>query len=263
MTDFHIHTSFSPDGTSTIEEYCLQAQSIGCTHFAVCDHLDIGYPDRRFESIISPSFYISTIEKARKLFPELNISLGMEAGYIPSSALQTAMHLSMLPLDFVINSVHVVDGQDPYFPEYFENKTRENAYNRYLECVYESLDAPYDFSVLGHITYVSRTAPYLPAAIEWRDAKEILDAILLRTVYLGKGLEINTSSIKSTGSTMPTESILRRFNELGGEIVTIASDAHNISRLCSNYSYASTLLQQCGFEYTAVFQNMQPIMLKL
>jgi len=263
MIDCHLHTNFSPDGSSTLEEYCLRAAEIGCSRFAVCDHLDIGYPDIQFETDIHPAEYTEAIHNARKSYPQLQISLGIEAGYMTETAQRTAMFLTLLPLDFVINSVHVVGGTDPYYSEYFDQKTREQAYLPYLEAVYESLDAPYDFSVLGHITYVSRTAPYLAPGIEWRDAPDLLDAILMRIIYLGKGLEVNSSSLHRIGSAMPSASIVKRYRELGGELITFGSDAHNANRLCADYTVICELLKQCGFQYIAFYKNMKPEMISL
>lgn len=263
MTDQHLHTIFSPDGSSPMEEYCKHAEKTGCSALTFCDHLDIGYPDPKFESSIDPAAYIESFSQCRSAHPSLQLGLGIEAGYVPDASLRTAMFLTMLPLDFVINSVHVVQGLDPYFPEYFSEKTREQAYQAYLEAVFDSLDAPYDFSVLGHITYVSRSAPYLSPAIQWREFPDLLDAILMRTIYLGKGLELNTSSLKRIDTPMPSAGILRRYRELGGEIVTIGSDAHNSNRLCADFDRATDILADCGFRYYALFQNMQPVMLSL
>ena len=50
MYDFHIHTTFSPDGQSTAEEYCRRAELIGCDGICITDHLDIDYPDRAGEA---------------------------------------------------------------------------------------------------------------------------------------------------------------------------------------------------------------------
>ena len=54
-----------------------------------------------------------------------------------------------------------------------------------------------------------------------------VDEILSLLVKNEKALEINTSGLRQKlGKTMPEEDVVRRFKQLGGEFVTVGSDAH-------------------------------------
>ena len=258
MYDFHIHTTFSPDGQSSAEEYCRRAEIIGCDGICITDHLDIDYPDRRFEN--REGVMLSAVQQERLREKGYNVFRGIEAGYAASAQQETARLLGGMKLDYVINSVHVVDGQDPYYPEFFENKSREGAYRRYLETVYESLDACYDYSVVGHLGYIYRHAPYPLQVMQWREFPDLYDAILMRVIYLGKGLEVNTSSLRTSGDTMACMSVLRRYKELGGEIITLGSDAHAVRRLCEGFEQTRQLLLSSGMKYLAIYRDMKPEM---
>lgn len=257
MIDYHVHTSFSPDGQSTLEEYCKRAELIGCEGFCVTDHLDLGYSDPKFENVQGVQASARAQQEARKT-SKIQILRGVEAGYKAETANETAMVLSGLEFDYIINSVHEVGGKDPYFPEFFEDKTRTEAYGAYLEAVYESLDAPYEYSVVGHLGYVYRHAPYPLAVMEWSEFPDLYDGILMRLIYLGKGLEINTSSMRTSGSLMPCISVLRRYVELGGEIITLGSDSHAVRRLCEGFSHTRELLLASGVRYLADFKELKP-----
>lgn len=60
-----------------------------------------------------------------------------------------------------------------------------------------------------------------------REYQDVIDEILRKLVSLGKGIELNTGGFKyGLGHPNPTEEIIRRYRELGGDIITIGADAH-------------------------------------
>ena len=55
----------------------------------------------------------------------------------------------------------------------------------------------------------------------------ILDAILRMIIENGKGIEVNTAGLKyGMSDPNPHHEIIKRYMELGGEIITIGSDGH-------------------------------------
>ena len=93
---------------------------------------------------------------------------------------------------------------------------------------------------------------------------DILDEILKVLITKGIGLECNTAGFKyGLGHPNPTEDILIRYRELGGEILTLGSDGHAPEHLAYDFNKIGTLLQNCGFRYYTIFQNRKPKFLKL
>ena len=256
--DYHLHTRLSYDGQGDLLEYCARAEELGLDELCVTEHLDIGCAQMEFTPH-EQKIYLEQFEKARGQFPGLEMRFGMEIGFRPDTHVESAMFISALPLDFVINTIHEINDMDPYFGGYFEGKSREEAYFEYLELVLDSLDAAYPFNVLGHIGYPARYAPYLCPSIEYREFPELIDAILLRTIYDGKGIEINTSAMKQLGKTMPSQSIIARYRELGGEFITVGSDAHAPAKLGLNFAQAEALIKELGFKYITSYQDFKPI----
>lgn len=263
MRDYHFHTTQSPDGKSSLTEYCRQAQILGCTEICVTDHMDIGYSKPQFEGEKDVTIHYRQVLAAQKAFPGLKIKLGIEVGYKAQSQHETAMLLAGAPFDFIINSVHEINNSDPYFPEFFEGKSRDEAYSSYLETVFESLDACYDFSVIGHIGYIARYAPFPAPQIQHYDYPDLFDAILMRIIYLGKGIEVNTSSLRQLHTPVPTQSILKRYKELGGEYITIGSDAHHAAALCTGYNEALALLKSLGYKYITEYNQLKPVQIPI
>ena len=120
-----------------------------------------------------------------------------------------------------------------------------------------------DFDVLGHITYISklRARPSL-RVIPPEDHMELVVAIMENLISKGKGLEINTSGVDRCGGFLPTADFFRRFKELGGEIVTIGSDAHNAERV-GQYSREACEIFKEIFGYVCTFEERRPVFHKL
>lgn len=84
----------------------------------------------------------------------------------------------------------------------------------------------------------------------------ILDAILRRIIELGKGIELNTGGYHyGLGQPNPCTEIIRRYRELGGEIITIGADAHTPDKIGYDFDKAAQVLHDCGFTYYNVFRG--------
>ena len=92
--------------------------------------------------------------------------------------------------------------------------------------------------------------------------RELLDEILHQLAQKGKGLEMNTSGVDRCGDFLPYAPYFRRFKELGGEIVTVGSDAHTASRV-GQYSHRACEILKDIFGYVCTFENRQPVFHKL
>ena len=78
------------------------------------------------------------------------------------------------------------------------------------------------------------------------------------------GLELNTGGYHyGLGEPNPCSQVIRRYRELGGEIVTIGADAHDPSKVAYGFEKAADLLADCGFTYYTVFCGRKPQFLKL
>ena len=149
-------------------------------------------------------------------------------------------------------------------PRFFEGLTRKQAYLKYFKEVLQNIKKyNNEFDVYGHLDYVVRYGGYDEKSIEYREFREILDEIIFNLVRKDKGLEINTSGIRyGLGYPHPNIEILKRYQELGGHIVTIGSDAHNYHDLGSNFDLAIEILEAAGFDEITMFHRRQPEFIK-
>lgn len=261
MFDFHIHSRVSFDGHDTGEALALAAKNAGLKEICFTDHLD--YDPLEQMGILAFDTEAYNAEYDHLDIPGLKIRRGMEFGMTADNAAQFKADLQRRPFDFVLGSIHFVDDLDVYFPEFWAGKTVFQAERRYLEATLECVQIHSDFDVLAHLTYIGKTSAHpAPRAVPYSEHRELIDEILRCLVAKGKGLEMNTSGVDRCGDYLPSADIFRRFRELGGEIVTVGSDAHRCDRV-GQYSHRACEVLTEIFGHVCTFDNRQPVFHKL
>ena len=257
MFDFHMHSRVSFDGKASGLDMARAAAEKGLKAICFTDHMD--YDPMDPEHVLSYH-----IEDYRREYDDLQIAgltvcKGMEFGLLEDNQDVFARDRSLYPYDFIIGSVHFVDGLDPYFAEYWRNTTQENGELRYLEAILKCVKVQDDFDVLGHMTFISKcrfNPVKRPVLLSWH--RELADEIFKVLIEKGKGIEMNTSGVDRCGVYLPDPEYLRRFHELGGEIVTVGSDAHNVDRV-GKYCREGCEIVRDIFGYVCTFQNRKPV----
>lgn len=261
MFDYHMHSIVSFDGHDTPKSMVQSALQAGLKEICFTDHVDDDprgvHNDDRFTIESYNAAYDALVT------PGLKIRRGLEFGMLVNNQPLLKWYLSQRHFDFVIGSMHYADDWDAYYPEYWDGKTQQQAELTYMDATLECVKAHDDFDVLGHLTYISkarsnptkRLIPY-----EWY--RELFDEILKVLVSKGKGLEINSSGVDRCGDFLPSAEYLNRFKELGGQIVTIGSDAHTADRVGQHMHRACQIVQDI-FGYVCTFEDRKPIFHKL
>ena len=93
--------------------------------------------------------------------------------------------------------------------------------------------------------------------------REQIDKILRMLILRGKALELNMSGLRAKlKEPMPPVDILKRYKQLGGELITIGSDAHHIEHVGYGIKEGMEILCDAGFGYFAFYRGRKPVMLK-
>ena len=248
MIDTHVHTYFSFDSDAGLDGVVESARALGLEFLAVTDHVDFLYSGTEFRMWDKEDFFFQ-IARRKEYAPFL--VAGVEAGYTKKGEQENAALVADTRFGYVINSVHEVGTLDPYFPEYFIGKDRLTAYSDYLTAVRASLDAPYYYSTVGHLGYVTRKSPYPVTEMDLETFGDAVDDILLTIIRKDKILEVNSAAYRH-GGFMPDREILARYRALGGKLVTFASDAHSPAVIGNKYAAAVEMLSDLGFTEWAV-----------
>ena len=247
LFDTHTHSDYSHDGIPALEELVKAAISKGLKYLAITDHCDKdcvalpGFEWVRQIDLVSRKAEMTALKQ--KYAGEIYIADSLEYGYAPEA---DALYLDVqnsYPTDYVINSVHIVEGIDVYFREYFDSRTKADA--------------------IGHLGYIARCSTYPEKKLYYSDFPDLIDAILKAVINKGKSLEINTASKGTKCDLFHDTTILKRYKQLGGELITFGSDAHEPSRLCADFEEAEAAALSCGFRYAFVYSGHKPSAVKL
>ena len=265
--DCHVHSGFSSDADTPVEQMIEAAIAQGRRYFYLTDHHDIDYPvgeDER-DFILDMESYLAALEQLRNKYqPKIEIRTGVELGLQAQIADKVNAFAAKYPVDFVIGSSHLVHGQDPYYAEYYEGKTEQQAYEQYFLSILENAQAFDCFQVYGHLDYVIRYGPNKDKFYNPLDYYDIFKELLTTLIDKGKGVEINTGSLyKGFAYPHPHEAILKMYRELHGEIITVGSDAHVPQYVGYGFDQAEDLLKCCGFQYYTLFKEGKPQQIRL
>lgn len=265
LIDYHLHTSFSNDCNVPMEDVIRNAISKGAKEIALTDHVDYDYPNLKYSFLINFDEYIVEFNKLKEKYnKEINMRLGIEIGYQPHIEDKINQLISNFPFDFVICSSHTADKLDFLNGDFFIGKTQKNAYLRYFENVLYSVENFHNYDVYGHLDFIIRYGNYEKKFLSYLDYTDIVDAILKNIIESNHGIEVNTSGFRyGLGQTHPQFDIVRRYKELGGEIITIGSDAHFTRDIFSNFEIVNAYLQSIGFKYIATFKQRKPYFIEL
>lgn len=238
---------------------------LGLTSMCFTEHVDYGYVADGLEFVTDLSAYKAELERYRALYSDsMELLFGIELGLTPSLAEMLSACVKNWKFDFVIGSSHTVHGADPYYPSFYEGRREEDCYREYFQTVRENLEAFSDIDVYGHLDYVVRYGPSRNAFYSYETYRDEIDDALEALIDHGVGLELNTAGYKyGLSAPNPHPDILRRYRQLGGEIVTVGSDGHAPEHLAYDFHRVRDLLLSCGFRYYTVFRNRKPEFIKL
>lgn len=264
MFDYHIHSNLSFDAYDSPVRCAMAARDKGLTEICMTEHHELDYPYNETNCELDFSFYDMEIIKAREVVPEIIVRKGVEVSLRPAVLKRTQESIKGRGFDFIIASQHTIKEKDPYFGDGFEGKTLREAQREYLEEMLYDLQNFDDYDVIGHIGYIDK---YLEKAagltggggpFTYADFHELLDEILRTAISKGKGIEVNTSNYFVYDYPTPHPSIIKRFAELGGEVMTMGSDAHFSDAIGHRFRDAVQLMKQCGVKYVCTFEQRKP-----
>lgn len=265
--DSHTHTEFSSDSNTPIRMQIERAIDLGMKAIYITDHQDFDFP----EEVYGMSFqfdtkaYMQTLIRVKEEYQDrIDVRFGVELGLMTHLKEHLETYTSHWPFDYVIGSVHLVRCMDPYYPEFYEGRTSQEAYLEYFETTLENVRLHNCFDALGHLDYVVRYGPASPAGYPADDYDPVIDEILRTLVQKGIALECNTAGLKyGLGFPNPHEKVIRRYLELGGEMITLGSDGHQPAHVGYAFTSIGDYLKSCGVRYQTVFRNRKPEFLPL
>lgn len=273
MIDCHTHTQFSMDSEADINACLHKAMDMGLSAYAVTDHCECStwYPEEHYSDTENFDYFnyaedfdnsLNAVTLLKEKYSNFNLICGVEMGQATQDIEIAEKIASDKRLDFIIGSMHQLKGEKDFYYIDYNNMSMDGIYNlleRYFMEVYQlcKMDC---FDVLGHLTYCLR---YMKCSNGINPDISRFDEIIAESFRLlaenGKGIEINTSGIRQGfGDAFPSLKYVKLFKDMGGEILSIGSDAHTVEDIGKNISDALETAKAAGFARLCYFKKRKP-----
>lgn len=262
--DVHMHCGFSNDSETRPEDMVESAIAKGLSVICFTDHYDKDNLDWGDEAIFDvESYFQKMIELQEEYRDQIDIRIGAEIGMQPYLAEYYQDFMAQHPFDFVIGSVHSVLEHDVAL-DFFQKHSDPEGYKIYFEEMLQDVQKIKSYDVLGHLDYIVRYSNQGSKGFDLNDYMDIIEEILKQVIAHGKGIEMNMSGLKyGLGAPHPQPEIIKRYRELGGEIITVGADGHIPEHIAYDYHLADDILKSCGFKYYTEFKGRKPVFVKI
>ena len=260
--DYHLHSRFSEDGDDTLESMCQQAIALGIPEIGFSEHWDVG-PFEKNPRYFKPEAWYTEIEHLRgRLNGRLIIRAGIEIAEPHLYPQETSEVLGRGSFDYVIGSVHFVGSNFMFDEMYFQTHTADQVYGSYFAEM-DRLVGAAELDIVAHFDIPARTCKpifgYEPARYEER-----IRSVLKTCIERGLALDINVSGLrKASQIIMPDPLILGWYAEMGGQRVTLGSDAHRAPEVGLQLEQATQAIRAAGINHVTRFERRQATLLPL
>ncbi len=260
--DYHLHSSFSCDGKASIVEQCLSAIHKGLPEIGVTDHFDL-HPGDECHDFFRPGEWAAEFDRARREFKgRLIVRAGIELGEPHRFRAECQALLKSYPFDYALGSLHWVGDEMVFDRDYFRRPADE-AYGLYFEEL-ERMTRAGGFDVLSHFDVVVRVGAPIYGSYDPGRYEEVIRAVLQNCIERGIALDLNTQGLRNRCQLLtPGVEILTWYRELGGERITLGSDAHTPDAIAANFDLALEAMQAAGLKHVTLFERREAKLVKM
>ncbi len=267
LYDQHLHSWHSVDSEADPRQNVLRALELGLAGLTFTEHYD-SHPLEWATCRYDYDKIAATIADLRREFGNrIFIGHGIEICYQPEQMeTQVLPYLAAHPFDVVLYSVHWFQGRALHVRDHWEGLDTEGGTRVYLETVLQAVryagelkrNGSRPFDILSHLDLVKRYTQRYFKTFDVVSQGGLIDEILSACIEAGLVPEVNLSSLRQQlPEPMPAEWVVRRYAELGGEAMTLGSDAHMSEDVGAAVREGAEMLQRAGIRRLAVFKNRE------
>lgn len=278
LSDMHMHTSNSHDAFVPMLKMCSACVDAGISIVNIADHCDIFLcQDDAGEDVYSNMLdcYEEIQQVQEQLGDSCKLLMGIELGEAIWYPAQCAKVLKTVPFDCVVGSVHAVKckyNQDAkgmqiaYSKFPWADMTLEQAHEvfaLYFEDLLKMVKTA-DIDVVAHLTCVATYFNRLHGTVvDMHRYEPIIREILQVVIDRRLALEVNTHAYEAMGITRAEDWILEIYRQMGGYLITLATDGHGLKCIATGYPQVVQMLKDLGFRFTVYYEKRRPYQLML
>jgi len=254
LPDYHIHTALCAHAEGEVGDYWSAAKRNGLAEICFTDHAPNpdGYdPAHRMRMEEFPLYRnavadIQGGENPRVLF-------GVEADYYQGCERFLSRWLSKQGFDFVLGSVHFIDGwgfDNPEERHIWDSVDVTATWRKYFETIARLVET-HLFDAVSHMDLPKKFGHRPPD----KDLKEMVQPVLDRMAEGGMGMELNTSGLRRPVREIYPSPVIVSLARERAIPICFGSDAHSPSDVGADFDMALKLARDAG--YTEFFRIRQ------
>lgn len=245
LNDYHVHALSHGEYSYTFDWLCQfieKAQQEKLSEIGFAEHDE-------FRHLINFDIVGQLVEK----FPNIRIKLGLEVDYIPGREKEIREIQAGYDWDYLIGSVHFIDGwafDHPDYKEKFKTDDIDEIYHNYFNLVRQSVEANC-FDIVGHLDLVKIWGhkPNKNSLLHY------VEPVLKCIKDAGMAVEINTSGLrKPVGEIYPAPEIIGKMRSLDIPVL-FGSDAHHPDQVGMDYKKAAIVAKKAGYNEAVNFSH--------
>ncbi|MBR7142177.1 MAG: histidinol-phosphatase HisJ family protein [Clostridia bacterium] len=261
LCDFHVHTAFSHiDCTADPDQVCQQALEQGLKEIAFTEHHDANEVVAGSYHPFDIAGHKAAVEELRERYRgKLIIHRGVELGQPAWEEQEARRVLAQGQFDFIIGSVHSMPDVIDFYYDDFSEKDLEAHFDIYMK--YLELHSRWKgYDVCGHLTYPLTYYTKFGRHLSLDRWMDVYRTVLSNLIHNGVGIEVNTAGLRRPlNDFMPCRQVLELYRQLGGELITVGSDAHRPCEVGTGIRQAGELLKSLGFRWLTTYQQHSPV----
>jgi len=269
LIDYHLHNHFSPDSEADTASLLKEEHGHGVRHVCLTNHAEWFDKKDEMAGVFIPIEAETRFEEVQKelkalrpRFPDIDIRFGVELQYQPEAMEALAHFVKKTPFDFILGSVHIIDGVlisgGKHAAEAFRPMKEEVAYTHYFDSVLKLVEWGH-FDVVAHFDICKKFGHLHYGPFKPEKYKTQILKILKAMKSKGIGMELNAGSLrKNCHELFPHPTILKWCLEVGIEDFTFGSDAHEIHRAGAYLPEVLAIAKGVGIKTVSTYKLRQP-----
>jgi histidinol-phosphatase (PHP family) len=249
MISSHSHSNYCLHASSSLDEMVLAAQNFKVysltehmPRFRVCDL----YPE---ESAIGPDQLMANFrefyhhaQRLKQTCKLPRILVGMETEWIYNQAAEIQALLNQMPVDFIVGSVHHVDGIPiDYSQQMFDSINQHKIIDRYFDAQYEMLLALKP-TVIGHFDLIR-----LFCRDSIMDSFERIERNIKCIKQFDGIVELSSAGFRKGIGPYPCPAIVKIMVHNNIKF-TLSDDAHSVTQVGAHYKELIEYARELGIE---------------
>jgi len=262
IATYHNHTRWS-DGKTAAADLLEEAARLGVDELGISDHFILHPEGKEYPWAIPHGqldAYVQDLQSIQAIAREqtsVTLRIGLEVDWFPGFRDELAQALANKPFDYLIGSVHEVDGFiTDSSPEPWKRLTEEDrneVHRRYWRHMHSLAESGL-FDIAAHLDLPKKFGFYPTADIS-AERNAALDAIAEANLVV----ELNTAGWhKVCNDGYPSLEILRACRERD-IAVTLSADAHQPEHLLRDFPRGTERLREAGYTHLMRFRERERI----